>query len=64
MGLPPSEAGAVKMTLAKALPPVAFTPVGAPGTVTGVTLLEGLESGPTPLAFFAWLMLDSGVVVW
>ena len=33
MGLPPFEAGAVKVTVAWAFPAVAFTPVGALGTV-------------------------------
>src|SRR5579872_4148095 len=33
MGAPPSEAGAVKLTVAWALPAVAEAPVGAPGTV-------------------------------
>src|ERR1035437_9438998 len=34
MGLPPLE-GAVQLTVAEALPAVAVTPVGAPGTVGG-----------------------------
>ncbi len=33
IALPPFEAGAVKLTLACALPATAVTPVGAPGTV-------------------------------
>jgi hypothetical protein len=33
IGLPPSEAGAVKLTIAWALPATAVTPVGVPGTV-------------------------------
>ena len=37
IGEPPSEAGAVKLIVACALPGVAVTPVGAPGTVAGAT---------------------------
>jgi hypothetical protein len=48
MALPPFEAGAVKLTVACALPAVAVTFVGAPGTPIGVTLLEGLDAGPVP----------------
>jgi hypothetical protein len=44
------EAGAVKLTVAWALPAEAATPVGAPGTVNGVTLLVGVEAGPVPAA--------------
>jgi hypothetical protein len=40
MALPPVYVGPVKMTVALALPAVAATPVGAPGTVIGVTGLE------------------------
>ncbi len=50
---PPSEAGAVKLTLAEALPGVAETPVGAPGTLSGVTALEALDEGPVPALFVA-----------
>ena len=56
MGLPPLEAGGVKMTIACAFPAIAATPVGAPGTVitsTGVTPLDGLEAGPIPTALVA-----------
>jgi len=54
MGLPPFEAGGVKLTVAWALPAVAVPIVGAPGTVAGVTLLEGLEAGPVPIALVAF----------
>ena len=54
MGLPPFAAGGVKLTVACALPAVAVTPVGAPGTVAGVTLLEGLDAGPVPIALVAF----------
>jgi hypothetical protein len=55
MGLPFDE-GAVKVTVALALPAVALTAVGAPGTVAGavgVTLFEGDDAGPVPAAFAA-----------
>ena len=45
---PPSDAGAVQETSASALPPVADTPVGTPGTVAGVTALEALDADPVP----------------
>ena len=52
---PPSEAGALKLTLAEALPGVAETPVGAPGSVaSGVTALEAVEAGPVPMALAAF----------
>ena len=56
MALPPFEAGAVKLTVACALPAVAVTPVGAPGTVAGaagVTLFDGLDALPVPTEFVA-----------
>ena len=48
MGEPPVD-GAEKDMVAVALPAVAVTPVGVPGTVAGVdeTTLEGVEV-PTP----------------
>ncbi len=48
IGLPPFEAGAEKLTVAWALPAVAETLVGAPGTVDGVTALDGEEARPVP----------------
>ena len=53
MAEPPLEAGAVNVTVACALPPVAVPMVGAPGTVAGVTLLEAADAGPAPTAFVA-----------
>ena len=56
IGLPPFEAGAVQETEAEALPAVAVTAVGAPGTVagaTGVTLLDGAEAALLPTALVA-----------
>ena len=54
MGLPPFEAGGVKLTVACALPATAVTAVGAPETVAGVTLLEGLDAIPVPIALVAF----------
>ena len=53
MALPPLLAGAVHDTVAWALPAVAVTAEGAPGTVIGVTLAEAAEAGPLPAALFA-----------
>ena len=53
MAAPPSLAGAVKVNVACALPPVALTPVGASGTEAGVTLPEGAEALPVPAPFVA-----------
>jgi hypothetical protein len=50
---PPSEAGGVHDTVAVALPLVASTLVGAPGTVAGVTEGEALEVAETPIPFVA-----------
>ena len=54
MGLPPFEAGAVKLTVACVFPALAATPVGAPVNVAGVTLFEGLDAGPVPIALVAF----------
>ena len=48
MAEPPLLAGAAKVTVACALPGVAATVVGAPGTVTGVTPVEAAEAAPVP----------------
>ena len=50
---PPLPAGAVQATEACALPGVAETPVGAPGTVRGVTGTDGAEGSLVPAAFVA-----------
>ena len=50
---PPFDAGAVHETSASVLPPVADTPVGAPGTVAGVTVLETVEAEPVPTLLVA-----------
>ena len=56
MALPPLLAGAVKATVALALPAVAVPIVGAPGTVAatfGVTLFDATEGAPVPKALVA-----------
>jgi len=56
MGLPPSLAGVVKLTFARAFPAVAAAPIGALGTVTaglGVTLFDAAEAGPVPTELVA-----------
>jgi hypothetical protein len=50
---PPFEAGAVQVTVAEAFPGVTVRMVGAPGTVSGVTVFEGLEATPTPTTLVA-----------
>jgi hypothetical protein len=50
---PPLLAGAVNVTVACVLPPVAVPIAGAPGTVAGVTLLEAADAAPVPTAFVA-----------
>jgi hypothetical protein len=53
MALPPSEAGAVKATLAWAFPGVATGLVGAPGTILGITAPDGDEATEFPAALVA-----------
>ena len=53
-GLPPFEAGGVKLTVACALPTVAVPIVGAPGTVAGVTLFDAADAGPVPITLVAF----------
>src|ERR1700709_2287500 len=61
MGEPPLLAGGVKVTLANPLPPVAARPVGAPGSVAGVTRLVAADSTPLPMAVVAWTVeVESG----
>lgn len=50
---PPVFAGAAKLTVALKLPAVALTPVGAPGTVAGITLFEAAEAALVPTLFVA-----------
>jgi hypothetical protein len=57
MGLPPFDVGGEKLTVAWAIAAVAAAPVGAPGTVPGVTgppvPVEGADAGPVPQKFVA-----------
>ena len=53
MALPPVTVGAVKLTEAVALPATALTATGGPGTVLGVTVLEGAEGAPVPALLVA-----------
>ena len=50
---PPFEAGADQLTTADPSAGVATTPVGAPGTVAGMTAADGAEAGPVPTEFVA-----------
>lgn len=50
---PPVLDGAVHDTDACAFPGVALTPVGAPGTVVGVTAEDADEADPVPTALVA-----------
>jgi hypothetical protein len=52
IGLPPSN-GAVNDTEADVGPPVAVTPVGAPGAVGTTNEFEAADAGPVPTAFVA-----------
>ena len=58
---PPFEAGAVHDTVAEALPREAETPVGAPGTVAGVTDAETEEAIEEPTEFLATTVKLRGV---
>ncbi len=49
----PLEAGAVQLTLARALPAIAVTAVGASGTKPGVTGADALDAELVPIAFVA-----------
>ena len=53
MAAPPLFAGAVQDTVTLALPGMPETPVGAPGTVRGVTGAEAVLAGPGPALFVA-----------
>lgn len=49
----PFAAGAVKVTVAPPFPATAVTPVGVPGTETGVTPADGRDAVPVPSTFVA-----------
>src|SRR5258708_1382277 len=53
MAEPPLEAGASQANILWLLPGVTSRPAGAPGTVAGVTELDGDEAGPVPTALVA-----------
>jgi hypothetical protein len=53
MALPPLEEGALKATLAWALPAVATGLVGASGTVLGITVPDATEATEFPAALVA-----------
>jgi len=50
---PPFDAGAVKVTLAEALPLVAVPIVGAPGGPVGVALVLAFDDGELPALLVA-----------
>jgi hypothetical protein len=50
---PPSEDGAVQVTVAEALPGVTVRMVGGSGTVAGVTAAEGVLGGLLPTELVA-----------
>lgn len=52
MAEPPSPAGPLHETVADPSPAVALTPVGAPGTVRGVAVIDP-EAAPGPMVFTA-----------
>src|SRR5258708_31537679 len=53
MAAPPLEAGASQLNITWLFPGVTSRPAGAPGTVAGVTELDGDEAGPVPTALVA-----------
>ena len=55
---PPSEVGGVYATEADLSPGVATTPVGAPGTVTGVTAALAADSMPFPTSLVAYTIKE------
>jgi hypothetical protein len=53
IALPPLDPGALQLTTDDALATVPETPVGAPGTVRGVTDADATEADELPIAFVA-----------
>ena len=53
MALPPFDAEAANATVACVLPAVATPIVGASALPAGVTALEAVDAGPTPMPFVA-----------
>jgi hypothetical protein len=55
MALPPVDAGATQTTTIDSVPPVAVTPVGAPGTVAAARVVAvAVAVAEVPVAFTAW----------
>ena len=61
IGEPPLLPGAVKLTVAWALPAVAVPIVGAVGTVAGVTLFDAADGALLPIALVAIAVQVTGV---
>jgi hypothetical protein len=61
MAAPPVLEGAVKLTVAMPFPAVAVPMVGAPDTVSGVTLLEFADAAPVPTLLVAVTVKVYGV---
>jgi hypothetical protein len=53
MTKPPLFVGAAKLTVTLAFPANALMPVGAPGTIAGVTLFDEAEAALVPALFVA-----------
>lgn len=53
IALPPLDPGAVQLTSEEVLPTDPLTPVGAPGTVRGVTDVDASDAAEAPIAFVA-----------
>jgi hypothetical protein len=58
---PPVTIGATQVRFAERLPACAATAVGGPGTVSGVTVLDGSEAGPVPATLVAVTVNAYGV---
>lgn len=52
----PLSAGAVQAILTAAFSEVTLIPVGLPGTLVGITVLEGVDVGPVPFPLWAWTL--------
>ena len=61
IALPPVLPGAVKVTVACALPAVAVPMVGAVGTVAGVTLFDAADGALLPIALVAMTVQVTGM---
>jgi hypothetical protein len=54
IGLPPSEEGGLKVTVAILSPGTTDVMLGIPGTVAGVTGLEAADAAPWPIELIAF----------